>query len=177
VAPDLTQLSTRDLLAYWSGVAAELQRRDLIRTNNVVGDLAELIAHLHFGGNRGSFSEPSWDLQTPNGELIQVKGLWKSRASRNKLSAIRDANYDSVLAVVFNADFSAANGYKVGRTAVERMFRHNEHVNGRQITVTRKFIDDPDVETVELSESFAQAVSRDTPSGSGVPPSTGEQFM
>jgi hypothetical protein len=30
-------------MAVWSGVATELQRRDLIRTNNVVGDLAELI--------------------------------------------------------------------------------------------------------------------------------------
>jgi hypothetical protein len=163
VAIDLHSLSSQDLMSVWAGVAQELRRRELIRTNNIVGELAELVALRHFGGQRSGFSNTGFDLRTAAGELIQVKGLWKTTSSRNKLSAIRDPSYDSVVAVVFNAAFTEADAYKASRAVVERMFRHNARVNGRQITVTGKFINDPDVETINISIAYQSIISASLP--------------
>jgi hypothetical protein len=107
-------------------------------------------------------------LRTTAAELIQVKGLWKTTPSRNKLSAIRDANYDSVVAIVFNATCTAADAYKVDRAAVERLFEHNAYVNGRQITVTQKFTKHPDVETVDISGAYRSVNSASLPVDSAI---------
>ncbi|MBP1823025.1 hypothetical protein [Mycobacterium sp. OAE908] len=160
---DLADMSVRDLLAVWSGVAAELQRRGLTRTNSVVGELAEAIARQHYGGTLATSSTTGYDLETDDGELIQVKALWKSRPSRNKLGVIRGAHYDSVLAVEFDQGFTSATGYRVLRADVERMVRHQPHVNGREIVLTARFKADPAVETVDLSDAFNKVFSSTGP--------------
>lgn len=159
----LDGLSTFDLLTLWSGTAAELKRRGVVRTSNIVGDLAEAVASEHFGGVRASFSEPSWDVLAPDGERIQVKALWRTRPSRNKLSAIRDSDYDSVVAIVFDTGFGLIGSYQVSRASVEEMFLVAPRVNGRQITVTQKFVNDPRVQELDMSAAYHRVVTTASP--------------
>jgi hypothetical protein len=92
VATDLRLLNTHDIVNLWADSTAEMKRRGIVRTRNVIGDLAETIAEAHLHGTRGSFSNKGWDLTTPDGERVQVKGLWRTSPTRTKLSAIRDSD-------------------------------------------------------------------------------------
>jgi len=71
---DLTAASNADLFRTYASVLRELRRRGVVRTNNApVGDYAEWLCHRHFGGRLATNSEKSFDLQTDDGVLIQVK--------------------------------------------------------------------------------------------------------
>ncbi len=54
---DLSKMSTRELLALWAQSLRELRDREVVRTfNNPIGDIAEALVALHYGGERGSTS-------------------------------------------------------------------------------------------------------------------------
>jgi hypothetical protein len=145
--------TTPELLGDWAAIMRELRLREIIRTNNnPVGDIAEAIVAAHYGGERGSFSQAGWDVRTPDGENIQVKALRQTATGRRRnLSPIRDADYDSVVIVLFDEDFRVTGGLKLTREVVEELFEHRAHVNGRIITVTQALRADPRVETIDLA--------------------------
>lgn len=145
--------TTTELLSDWASVMRELRVRDVIRTNNnPVGDIAEAIVASHFAGERGGFSQAGWDVRTVDGERIQVKAMRTTLTSkRRNLSPIRDADYDSVVIVIFDESFQVLEGLKLAREVVEELFPHREYVNGRIITVTAALRADPRVEALDLS--------------------------
>jgi hypothetical protein len=145
--------TTTELLADWAAVMRELRHRDVIRTNNnPVGDIAEAIVASHYSGERGGFSQAGWDVRTGDGERIQVKAMRTTLSSkRRNLSPIRDADYDSVVIVIFDESFRVLDGLKLAREVVEEIFVHRDYVNGRIITVTAALRADPRVEALDLS--------------------------
>ncbi|MDQ3612451.1 MAG: hypothetical protein M4D85_12780, partial [Actinomycetota bacterium] len=147
--------TARELLADWAAIMRQLRARDIIRTNNnPIGDIAEAVVALHYGGQRGSFSQAGWDVLLPDGERLQVKALRLVGASgRRNLSPIRDADYDAVIVVIFDEDFRVTEGLRIERPTVEQLFPHRAHVNGRIITVTQKLRAHPDVAVVEVSDA------------------------
>jgi hypothetical protein len=147
--------TTPQLFADWSAVMRELRLRDVVRTNNnPVGDIAEAIVAAHYGGERGGFSQAGWDVKTPEGERIQVKAMRTTPTTkRRNFSAIRDRDYDFVLIVIFDEDFRVLDGLRLSREVVEELFEHRAHVNGRVITITQRWRDDPRVEVVDLSHA------------------------
>lgn len=81
--PNLGTLATRELLSLWAGTLRELHDRGVVRTfNNPIGDIAEELVAVHFQGERGSFSQVSWDVRTPDDELLQVKALRRKVTQR-----------------------------------------------------------------------------------------------
>ena len=116
---------------------AELCQRDVIRTNNnPVGDIAEAIVHGHYGGERASFSQAGWDVLTPEGERIQVKAARNTPTNkRTNLSPIRDREYDSVVAVLFDEDFQITDALKVSREVAEELATFKA-INGHVPTST-----------------------------------------
>jgi hypothetical protein len=87
---DLTGSSIRELLALWANALRELRKRGVVRTfNNPIGDIAEELVALHYGGERGSFSQKTWDVRVGD-ELLQVKALRRTGVrTRRNLSPIR----------------------------------------------------------------------------------------
>jgi hypothetical protein len=148
-----TDRSTQELLADWGAIMRELRARDVVRTNNnPVGDIAEAIVAEHYAGERGSFAQAGWDVQTPQGERIQVKAMRQAAgAKRSNLSPIRDRDYDFVVIVIFNEHFVVTEGLRLSRAAVEDLFAHRDYVNGRIITITNALRADHRVEAVDLS--------------------------
>lgn len=72
---DLNELSIGQLLALWANVLRQLRERKVVRTfNNPIGDIAEMLVALHYGGEQASFSQKTWDVQVGD-ELLQVKAL------------------------------------------------------------------------------------------------------
>jgi hypothetical protein len=150
--------STAELLRDWSAVMRELRKRDVIRTNNnPVGDIAEAIVHAHYGGERAGFSQAGWDVKTPSGERIQVKAARRTATTkRRNLSPIRDADYDSVVIVLFDEDFVITDGLKMTREVAEDLSPYRAHVNGRILYLNALLLEDPRVERVDLSDAYAK---------------------
>ncbi len=112
---DLAGLSVRELLALWAGSPRELRRRGVVRTfNSPIADIAEELVALHYGGERGSFSQKTWDVRVGT-ELLQVKALRRNEGGkRRNLSPIRsDDGYDAVIVVVFTEDLRIEKAIRV----------------------------------------------------------------
>jgi len=156
--------STADLLKDWSAIMRVLRERDVIRTNNnPAGDIAEAIVAAHYEGTRGTFAQRGWDVvltptdEFPDGERIQVKAMRQTTtSSRSTLSPIRDADYDSVVVVIFNEDYEVVEGLRISRAVVEELYDVKKYVNGRVISITRRLRDDARVEAVDLAETAAR---------------------
>jgi hypothetical protein len=157
VTYDAAKRSTGDLLRDWAAVMRELRRRDVIRTNNnPVGDIAEAIVHGHYGGERASFSQAGWDVLTPEGERIQVKAARSTPTNkRTNLSPIRDRDYDSVVAVLFDEDFQVMDALKVSREVAEELATYKAHINGHVLYINR-LVADRRVEHVDMSDAYAR---------------------
>ena len=113
---DLSGLSVAQLLRLWSRCSGELRDRGVIHTRNLVGEIAESIAHAYLGGVRGSFTQAGWDIQTETGERVQVKALWRTaNTKRTNAGTIRGHDYDSLLVVEFDQYFETAAGLLLSR--------------------------------------------------------------
>ena len=149
---DFEALNVADLLRLWAGSTTELKRRGVIQTRNMVGEIAEAVAHTYLGGQRGSFNQAGWDIRTDGGERIQVKGIWRTvDRKRSNTSAIRDQNYDTVLIIEFDDYFEQAKGFMFSREVVEELLPVSAHVNGRIIKVSARFLSDERVKKIDLT--------------------------
>jgi hypothetical protein len=157
--PDITKLSVRDLLGLWASTLRELRDRGVVRTfNNPIGDIAEELVAKHYGGERGSFSQKTWDVKAGD-ELLQVKALRRTGVkTRRNLSPVRsDDGYTAVIVVIFTEDLRGEQAVRIPRQVVNELFPRRPHINGRVITVTRKLLEHPEVETVPLSDTALDA--------------------
>jgi hypothetical protein len=164
---DLSEMPTRQVLALWAQTLRELRDREVVRTfNNPIGDIAEALVALHYSGGRASFSQPSWDVWTASGELLQVKALRRTGAkTRRNLSPIRSDDYAAVIVVIFTEDLRVEQAIRIPQVVVNELFAWREHVAGRVITVTKKLLGHPEVEKIDLSDELL-----DTPIESRPPP-------
>ncbi len=156
---DLARLSVRELLALWASTLRELRDRGIVRTfNNPIGDIAEELVAQHYGGERGSFSQKTWDVRVGD-ELLQVKALRRTGLrTRRNLSPIRsDDGYTAVLVVVFTEDLRVDSALRIPRSVVNELFARRPHVNGRIIHVGRRLLEHPAVETVPISDEALDA--------------------
>jgi hypothetical protein len=153
---ELSEMPTRDLLALWAQTLRELRDREVVRTfNNPIGDIAEALVALHYGGERGSFSQASWDVKTREGELLEVKALRRTGAkTRRNLSPVRSDGYDAVIVVIFTEDLRVDEALRVPRAVVNELFAWNEHVAGRIVRVTKELLEHPEVRRIDLSDEL-----------------------
>lgn len=152
---DPTKRSVPELLGDWAAIMRELAAQGVIRTNNnPVGDIAEAVVADHYGGERGSFSQAGWDVETPDGELIQVKALrLVPGKQRTALSPVNvDSNYHSVVVVIFNDAFQVTEGLKLTRGLVEELFLPNKK-GQRIIRISQKLKKNREVEPVDFSRA------------------------
>src|SRR4051794_40460558 len=130
---DLSRLSVRELLALWASSLRELRDRGVVRTfNNPIGDVAEELVAQHYGGERGSFSQKTWDVRVGD-ELLQVKALRRTGVrTRRNLSPVRsDDGYTAVIAVIFTEELRVDEAVRIPRDVVNELFPRRAHVNGR----------------------------------------------
>lgn len=155
---DLSQLSVRELLDVWASALRELRRLGIVRTfNSPIGDIAEELVVLHFGGQRGAFSQKTWDVAVGE-ERLQVKAIRRTGPTLGHLSPVRsDDGYDAVIVVVFSEDLRVERAIRIPREVVNKLFARNGHVNGRIVRLTRSLLEHPGVETFSLSEAWLDA--------------------
>lgn len=122
--------------------------------NSPIGDIAEELVALHYGGVRGSFSQKTWDVRVGD-ELLQVKALWRNEGGkRTGLLPVRsDDGYDAVIVVVFDEELRVDAAPRIPREVVNEVFAHDAHANGRIIRLGRRLLDDQRIERILLSDA------------------------
>ena len=71
---DLKALKTSDLVSLYSSVIKELKGREIIRTNNVIGDLGEYLAIEYYNNTAGLPTLAAAPIGTENIDAISRKG-------------------------------------------------------------------------------------------------------
>lgn len=143
---DLTGASVGELGRLYRAILAELRRRGVIRTGNApVGDYAEwLVARASGGALAPNTSQSSWDVETSDGERLQVKPRFVTNASNaggRQLSPFRSWSFDAVVIVLFGDDFAVWRAAKLPQALVEADSRYIEHVNGYRVMARDALLD------------------------------------
>lgn len=153
----LDDLSDPELLQLWSRLMAELHARGVVRSsNNPVGDYCELLVATHFRVEPEANSNLGHDLVTPAGTRVQVKGrrITARSPAVGHFSAIRkleEREFDEVVAVVLNEDFSVREALRASWDAVNRQKRWNKRLEAWVLPYTQAMLADPDIKPFELN--------------------------
>ena len=137
-----------ELLQTHKAVIDELQRRGVVRTrNNPVGDYTEWLVCQRLGLGKQPNSKAGFDAIDANGIRYQIKSRYDQGISV-QFSAIRNLesqNFDFVIAVAFNANYSVRFAVMIPHEAVSQLARYQEHTNAHILNLTDQIVERPDV--------------------------------
>jgi hypothetical protein len=135
---DLTELSSRKLLALYSQILSELIHRRIIWSRNApAGDYAELLIAEAFDGRIARGSEKSWDVRVGD-RLLQVKCRVTDTSSTKSqtYSPFRSFGFDSCVFVLLDSvTYEVVSAIEVDREIVEKASSLSAWVAGRRVTV------------------------------------------
>ena len=78
--------------------------------------------------------------------------------TRRNLSPVRSEDgYTAVVVVIFTEDLRVEQALRIPRDVVNELFDRRPHVNGRIITLGRRLLEHPAVETIDLSDESLDA--------------------
>jgi len=167
---ELKHLTELELLRLHGSILAELRRRRVCRTSNSpVADYTEWLVASHLGLQLVGNSRSGHDAVDTDGTRYQIKGrrLTASNGS-TQLSAIRNLNnadFDVLIGVMFNEDFSVAYAFKVPHAVVLAQSRYQAHTNSHRFFLRRTLRDEPGVQDVTRKLSAAQHAAADRRAG------------
>jgi len=124
------------------------------RTNNIVGEYAEYLAHQYYGGKLLKISGSSADIEDANGMRYQVKSRKIKILSSTQLNVIRSWLFNFLVVIIFDEYGSINKAIEVPVEVAKEYGKKNNHQNGWIITTNFKFMNDPrskDI-TIALSE-------------------------
>jgi hypothetical protein len=145
MASKLRNMDEQSLLRLYSELMEELRDRELIRSsNNPVADYAEKIAVEYMRLTRAGKEERGYDGIDKSRRKYQIKGRRITRHNRSRqLSVIRDLDkrqFDYLVAVIFNEDFSVNEVWKVPYRFVKEHSRFSKHQNGHTFIANTEFL-------------------------------------
>lgn len=128
----LRYYSVPDLLLLFAQVLRELSGRGVIRsTNNPVADYSEWLTARALGLELVPQSVKDHDALASDGTRYQVKGRRQTPTNRSRqLSAIRGFEFDYLVGVLYNFDFTVMRAAQVPVELVRQHSTWTPHVNG-----------------------------------------------
>ena len=118
-------------------------------------EIAEALVAEHAGGTRASFNNRGWDVEGPDGRLIEVKSLRMDEvATRNNLSPIpASSEYDELVVVLFDADLRVTEALRAERAVVEELFTPRKK-DGAWVVRVSKLRTHPNVEPLAIASDL-----------------------
>lgn len=152
---DLKAFTDLDLLQLHAAVLEELRTRGVCRTsNNPVADYTEWLVAKKLGLRLDGNSRTGFDGTAEDGLRYQIKGRRITPHNRStQLSAIRNLagrQFDFLLAVMFDADFSIMYAAKIPHDLVAKLARFQQHTNSHVFLFRRNVLQEPGVVDVTL---------------------------
>lgn len=161
---DVTNLSTGELLRLSRKVLAELREREVIRTGNApTGDYAEWLVQKSVGGKLEPNSNSSWDLETPDGEHLQIKArvvVNPRDSGQRQLSPFRSWNFDAAVVVLFDDEFKVRRAARLTPKELQKCARYSKHVNGEVVLAKDEMLDSGEDWTERLRKASRRQAKR-----------------
>lgn len=154
----MNETEIKGLLKGYSEILNSLYSAGIVRTyNSPVGDYTEWLVSTKLGLTLEDNSAAGFDAfkkdECDNKIRYQIKGCWMHPERRRKqLTVIRDYDkdpFDYLVVVVFDVDFEVAEAYLIPHEVIGKYFPQNKHLNGILVTLTKKFLSDPQVEDIK----------------------------
>lgn len=115
---------------------ASLRALGVLRTRNIVGDLAEHIACERLGLIQEPPSTKGYDATDANGLRVQIKGV---RLPNRQLSIMRDfadSHFDRLIVVLFDEQYAVRRIFEFDRDEVTRRSSYDQHQRGNRLTLS-----------------------------------------
>lgn len=149
-------LTVAELLDCYSLVLRELRSRGVIRTKNLVGDIAEGLVASSLGLVLATNSNAGYDAIGIDGTRYQVKSRLPTLENPStELGAIRNLDkreFDYLVGILLNAEFGARFAVKVPYETVVRYARYKPSQKGHVLHLQGSWLKDPSVE--DITELF-----------------------
>ena len=137
--------SSRELLATYAQILAELGRREVVRTHDAPsGQYAEWLARSVLGGTLVPNSVKSFDLTDALDRRIQVKArvVWDpTKTSALQLSPFRSFDFDLALVVLFGTTYEVLRAVLLEAAVVEERAVYRAYVNGHVLKAGQALLD------------------------------------
>ncbi|MEP1123697.1 MAG: hypothetical protein ABJH68_07390 [Ilumatobacter sp.] len=156
-------MSVGDLLARYSTILDELERRNVIRARNApAGDHAERLCARALGGSLLANSQKSADVVFDDGTTVQVKCRVVSdpiRTGERQMSVFRSWNFELAAFVLLDrSSYRVRHGVLLPAHIVESSARSVGHVNGHRFILNGPMLNHPDAQDItEALRSAADA--------------------
>ena len=155
---DLINNTVLELLNKHVQILKELQRRNVIRSNNnIVGDYAEWLVCDVMCLEMATGSQKGFDAVDPkSGHRIQVKGRRITPTSPSlQLSIIREYeknHFDYLIAVIFNEWFIVQTALLIPHSVIAKYATLNKYQNGYTLFADDRVGRDPEV--LDITDQF-----------------------
>lgn len=128
-------------------------------TNNIVGEFAEQLACLYYGGEKAPASRQSYDLTSEDGKRVQVKSRRMKKLASTNLNVIRSWEFDILAVIIFSEAGSILKAVELDSEAAKSLASYNKHQNGWIITTNATLFEATRVKdiTSEMKKTLAVA--------------------
>jgi hypothetical protein len=89
------------------------------RTNQVLGEFAEKIASVYYGGELHKANHEGSDLKTPDGKEVQVKSRQMEKINFSTTLSFSNLKFDELLYIIFHANGEVIQAAKTSKEYVE----------------------------------------------------------
>jgi hypothetical protein len=132
--------------ARWEAIG-ELVELEFVRSRSFVGDYGEELAKRYY---RVAELEPpsnaGFDLRRQDGQRVQVRTLRSTPTNYRTTIGTLKSDYDVLLAIRLDADYTALGAIEVAKDIVER------HFGTGRVTWTKTFAADPEVTVIAADD-------------------------
>ena len=125
---ELDGMPTGDLLRLWGNIMRVLRDRNIIRSRNVVGDIAEGLVCERLGLRMAeNLAQRGYDATDGEGYSYQIKGRVSEAnyVAFGSLHGYEERGFDYLILVVFHENFQVRWAVRVPYAIVDRMVRYN----------------------------------------------------
>ncbi|WP_231758782.1 DUF6998 domain-containing protein [Microbulbifer elongatus] len=155
---NLEDLKIKELLKLQASVTKELQRREVVRTqNNPLGDYTEWLVANALDLELEANSKAGYDGISKSGVKIQIKGRRVTPKNKSRqLSAIRkykERDFDELAAVIYDEEFNVIEALIIPHEVVGEYASYREHVNAHILILKGPILTDPRVRCIKQALS------------------------
>jgi hypothetical protein len=156
------RLSDLELLQGYAGLMGELRSRGILRTaNNPVADYTEWLVCRALGLDQQANSNAGYDGVCSEGKRYEIKSRRVTQSNGSvQLSALRNldaANFDYLVGVIYESDFSIRYGAKVPHRLIAPNSRFSAHSNAHFFHLRPDVLKLPGVE--DVTDVLATAIA------------------
>lgn len=117
-------------------------------TTNVVGEFSEMLVAKYYNAKKMLASNKGADLETVEGERIQVKSRKLDKIKSTALGIIREWNFDFLVVILVDATGGILKAIQIGADDARELSKYNDYQKGHILITNKKLLNHPNVKDI-----------------------------